>query len=266
MARSTYLSKNLTQAQREVMLLLAENELDIFTLADIKALVGDSTETVNEILENLANKKMLARVERGTYCQPNFRDEKVIGCYLARDGVVAYWSALNIHGLTEQFPNAVFIQTTQSKSTKNVFGVSYKFVKIKSAKKTGIDTFGFGNHSYRITNKEKTIIDCFDLPAYAGGYAELIRAFSQASLDQDKMIQYCQANGNISVVKRLAFLSELLAKPKMSRFIQFAAGIVNARYVRFDPFGQETGAFNNKWKLRLNITEKELVDICNQQY
>lgn len=266
MARGTYISENLTQSQMDVMLMLDEHEMDIFSLEDVKELLGDTSEDINEIIENLVHKKILSRIERGKYCRVNFRDEKVIGCFLVPDGTVAYWSALNLHGLTEQFPNTVFIQTTRIKKDKAVFGVTYQFVKIKDTKRTGIETQGFGNHKYRLTDKEKTIVDCFDLPQYSGGYSELIRAFGQTDIDQDKMIQYCKAIGNISVVKRLAFLTELLEKPRMTRFLKYAEGEVNPRYILIDPFGEEAGAFNNKWKLRLNITQEELLDICNKQY
>lgn len=266
MARGTYISENLTRSQMNVMLILDENEMDIFTLEDVKELVGDASEDINEIIENLVHKKILSRIERGKYCRANFRDEKVIGCFLVPDGAVAYWSALNLHGLTEQFPNTVFIQTINIKKGKSVFGVSYQFVKIKEEKRTGIETKGFGNHKYKLTDKEKTIVDCFDLPQYSGGYPELIRAYDQTNIEQDKLIQYCKAIGNISVVKRLAFLTEFLQKPKMTRFLKYAQGVVNPRYILLDPFGEEKGAFNNKWKLRLNITEEELLDICNKQY
>lgn len=266
MARSTYISENLSQTQLDMMLLLDENEIDIFTLNDLKVLVNDTSLDINEIIENLVHKKIISRIERGKYCRSNFRDEKVIGCFLASDGVIAYWSALNLHGLTEQFSNNIFIQTTRIKKDKTVFGVNYQFVKIKDSKRAGITTEGFGNHKYRITDKEKTIVDCFDLPKYSGGYSELIRAFSQTDIDQDKLIQYCKAIGNISVIKRLAFLTELLEKTKMTRFLKYAKGEVNPRYVLIDPFGEEEGSFNNDWKLRLNITEEEILDICNKQY
>ncbi|MEZ4799626.1 MAG: hypothetical protein R2809_07615 [Flavobacteriales bacterium] len=232
----------------------------------MKELIGDSSQDINEIIENLVHKKILSRIERGKYCSANFRDENVIGCFLVPDGAVAYWSALNLHGLTEQFPNTVFIQTTRIKKDKTVFGVNYQFVKIKVTKRTGIEKQGTGNYTYRLTVKEKTIVDCFDLPQYSGGYSELIRAFSQTDIDQTKLIQYCKAIGNLSVVKRLAFLTELLEKPKMRQFLKYAEGEVNPRYVLMDPFGEEVGAFNSKWKLRLNISEAELLDICNKQY
>lgn len=266
MARSTYLSENITPFQKDLMLLLDENEMDIFSLEDIKQLLGRSSEDVNELIENLVHKTIFSRIERGKYCRTNFRDEKVIGCFLVPDGVIAYWSALNLHGLTEQFSNNLYIQTTRSKKSKTVFGVSYQFVKIKATKRVGVCTEGFGNHKYRITDKEKTLIDCFDLPQYSGGYSELIRAFAQSELNQDKMIEYFTAIDNISVVKRLAFLAELLQKPKMKRFLSYAKKQVNPRYVLMDPLGEETGIFNSQWKLRLNISAEEIKDMCNKQY
>lgn len=266
MARGTYISENLTQAQLDVLLQIDELEIDIFSLADIKKLSGDFTVNINEVIENLVHKKLLSRIERGKYCRINFRDEKVIGCFMVQDGAIGYWSALNHHGLTEQFPNTVFIQTTRSKTDKSVFGVTYQFVKVKASKRAGIQSLGYGNHQYRITDIEKTLVDCFDLPQYAGGYPELIRAFDQASPDQDKLIEYCSVIGNISAVKRIAFLTELLGKDKMTRFLKYAATEVNARYVLLDPFGNEAGTFNNKWKLRLNISEEEIQSIIHKNY
>ncbi|MEK6482057.1 hypothetical protein WJR50_31235 [Catalinimonas sp. 4WD22] len=111
MARSTYISENLTQAQIILMLMLDEYEMDIFTLQELKDLASEEFDDINELVENLVHKQVLSRIERGKYCKPNFRDEKAIGTFLVPDGAIAYWSALNLHGLTEQFPNTVFVQT-----------------------------------------------------------------------------------------------------------------------------------------------------------
>ncbi len=266
MARGTYISENLTQSQIEMMLLLDEYEMDIFTLQELKELSSDQFDNVNELVENLAHKKILSRIERGKYCRSSFRDEKVIGTRLVEDGAVAYWSALNLHGLTEQFPNSVFIQTTKVKPPKQVFGVNYQFVKITPAKRTGIIKEGYGNHSYAITDVEKTIVDCFDLPQHSGGYAELIRAFDGAKISAEKMINYCQAVNNQATTKRMGYLAELLSKKGMKSFIRYAKDQVRKAYNPLDPLGSDQGKHNAEWKLRLNITETEILDITNKQY
>tara|TARA_R110002124_G_scaffold204151_1_gene370591 strand:- start:365 stop:1165 length:801 start_codon:yes stop_codon:yes gene_type:complete len=266
MARSTYISENLTQKQIDFMLLLDDYELDIFTLEEVKAQLGDKVDNISELIENLVNKRIFSRIERGKYCRYNFRDENIIGSFLVSDGVISYWSALHKHGLTEQFPNSVFVQTSKAKKDKTVFGVYYKFVKVISSKQTGIIEEGFGNHKFRITTIEKTIADCFDLPQYCGGYAELIRAFNEASMNSKNLIAACKAIHNIAATKRMGYLAALLEKRELADFIQYAESQTKEKYNLFDPAGEEEGEFVNSWKLRLNITKEDILSIVNKIY
>lgn len=266
MARSTYLSENLTPKHIEFMLLLDDFEMDIFSLAGLKELLGDKVDDINELVENLVHKGILSRIERGKYCRHNFRDEKVIGSFLVPDGTVGYWSALHHYGLTEQFPNSLFIQTTHAKQDKEVFGVYYKFIRIKKSKQTGMVTEGYGNHIYRITSMEKTIADCFDLPQYSGGYAELIRAFNTATLESNPLISACRAINNMAATKRMGYLAELYNKQDLKEFILYAKDQVKDRYNLFDPLGQEEGEFVSDWKLRMNIPVEDLIGMVNNHY
>lgn len=262
----TYKSINLTEDQQGFLHLLDDYEIDIFSIKTIETLVKKKIPALNEILENLVSKNFLSRIEKGKYCRSNFKDELVLGCFLAEGGTVAYWSALNKHALTEQFPNTIFIQTIKPKVSKEVFGVKYQFVKIANYKRLGIRKEGFGNHIYFITDVEKTIVDCFDLPQYSGGYPELIRAFIEAKLNPKKMITYCEAIKNIAVTKRIGFLAELFHNDELGEFIQYAKEKVNLKYNLFDPQGQETGEFINEWKLRMNLSQIEIIEISNKQY
>jgi predicted transcriptional regulator of viral defense system len=262
----TYHSVNVSIEQQEFQKLLADYEVDIFSISEIGKMLNHSFVNLNAILENLENKGFLSRIEQGKYCLANFRDEKVIGSFISGNGAIAYWSALNSHGLTEQFPNTLFIQTDKVKKNKVIFGTSYKFVKLIPQKLTGINKVGFGSRTYNITDIEKTIIDCFDCPQYSGGYAELIRAFNQAKLNNEKMIAYCKTINNIAATKRMGFLAELLDKKGLKTFIHYAREKVNLRYNIFDPMGIDKGEFVNNWRLRLNITRDEIIGICNKQY
>ena len=266
MADSVYISANLTPKQLEFIRLMDEYEVDIFLFTNIEEQFNTKFDNLNEILENLVDKKFLARIEKGKYCRSNFNDEKVVGCFIADSGAISYWSALNAHGLTEQFPNNVFIQTTKLKKNKTVFGTAYKFVKVAPYKIAGVLTQGQGSRKFRITDIEKTIVDCFDLPEHCGGYAELIRAFNQAKLNSDKMIAYCTAIDNIAATKRMGFLAELLDKKGLKAFVKFAKQRINVKYNVFDPAGTDKGEFVNDWRLRLNISREEILDICNKQY
>jgi len=84
----------------------------------------------------------------------------------------------------------MFIQTTKLKATKTVLDTKYLFIKIAKTKKVSITKEGFVNNQYAMTDVEKTIADCFDLPQYSGSYAELLRAFKQADLNPSKLFSY----------------------------------------------------------------------------
>ena len=206
---------------------------------------------------------MIIRLEKGKYCRHNFSDEYVIGSFIVKTGGIAYWTAMNFHGLTEQIPNVVYVQTTQAKRNKAIFGVRYKFIRVKEQKLTGFKTFGYGNHQFQITDVEKTVIDCFDLPQYGGGYNEIIKAFFKANLSAQKMVKYCKAIDNIAVTKRLAYLCELLEKPKMDYFIKYAQTVRNEKYNLFESDGDKKGKTNRRWRLVLNLEEDEIIEIAN---
>ncbi|GAP72614.1 hypothetical protein SAMD00024442_37_23 [Candidatus Symbiothrix dinenymphae] len=266
MAKSTKITKSLTVVQMDFLKWLDEEEIQLFTLGTIGKFTEIGAGTLNEIIENLANKGFLCRLERGKYCRSTFRDENVIGAFVVSDGVIGYWSALNLHGLTEQFSNTVFVQTTRRKKAVTILGTEYQFVKIAAKKRTGIEYNGYGNYKYSITDVEKTVVDCFDLPQYSGGYAELIRAFAQAKLDTEKLINYCVAVDNIAVIKRLGFLAELLEKRELTPFIEFAQTKVNRTYNLFDPFGDGGGEPETAWYLRLNLSKDTIKEITQNIY
>ncbi|HLG02955.1 MAG TPA: hypothetical protein VI731_05130 [Bacteroidia bacterium] len=256
----------ITKHQLSFIRLLDEYEINIFTLENIHKKAGIPLKHIKEITKRLIQKGFLIRLEKGKYCRHNFNDEWVISNYLVKDGVVAYWSALNRHGLTDQFPNTVFVQTTKEKKVKNVLGVTYKFIKVAKRKLVGIKMFGFGNNQFRMSDIEKTIADCFDLPEYSGGYAELLHAFNTAPLEAKQLIKYCKIMNNIAATKRLGFLAELLQKQNLKAFIVYAKESVNEKYNLFDPFGQDSGEYVSEWKLRLNISKEEILAICYKAY
>jgi predicted transcriptional regulator of viral defense system len=145
-------------------------------------------------------------------------------------------------------------------------GTPYKFVRIAVRKRTGICYNGYGNHRYPVTDVEKTIVDCFDLPQYSGGYAELVRAFAQTTLNTEKLTNYCEAINNIATIKRLGFLAELFEKHEMEDFVRFARTKVNRTCNLFDPFGPERGEIVSDWNLKLNITKENIRAIAQNHY
>lgn len=267
MAKSTYISANLTEAQRSLLQALDDYEVLYFSLEDLNQRINADIPDKNELVENLYQKGFLKRIERGVYARPQFTDIHVLATCISHGGVVAYWSALHLHGLTERFPNKEFIKTTRRKRSAKLLGTPVQFVTVKPYKLIdGNIRQGYGDNTYPLTDIEMTLIDCFDQPRYAGDWPDLLQAFNQAKLDPQKLIRYTHTYQNIALIKRMGYLAELLQKDILQDFITFSKKQVNQKYTLFEPGGPDEGKLNSRWKLRMNMTEASILDVVNNPY
>jgi predicted transcriptional regulator of viral defense system len=264
--KNRYHNLHISKDQKDLLKLLDEEEIDIFTFSEIETRLGVFHQNLSNILLKLVHHNLLVQFEKGKYCRPNFNNQFVIANYLCKGSAIAYWSALNHHGLTEQIPNTVFSQTDKLKTPKKVFNVNYRFVKVHPRKMVGITTRGRGSHAFRVTDIEKTIIDCFDLPRYSGGFSELVRAFYHARLNKHKLLAYAVAVDNLSVFKRISYLAELFEMKGFKTFQKETRHRLKEKYTNLSPGGRNTGKHLSKWKLCLNVDEKTVLSMVKKEY
>lgn len=266
MADSVYISKNLNQEQLQFMQLLQKHEILYFEMNSIEKKLNHHFNNLNEVLENLVDKELLFRLERGKFALNNYSNLNVLATFISRESAIAYWSALHYHGLTERFPNTVFVKTTQRKKDTNILGTKVQFVTVKERKNIGKILEGYGDNRFSVTDIEMTLVDCFDQPRYAGDFPDLIQAFVNAKLTNNKLIAYTKTYNNISIIKRLGFLAELFHQDNLQSFIKYAQTQVNQRYSLMDKGGAEKGEFISEWKLRLNISKEQLLEMVQNEY
>ena len=137
----------LTPSDVSVLHLVEDCEMDMFTVPELETLSGLGHRKLIESLSRLVSVGSLSRVERGVYCTRNFRNINAIATRIVKDSAIAYWTALNLHGMTEQIPNVVFVQSCNPKADKGIFGVRCKFVRVKKDAYTGIMQMGYGRES-----------------------------------------------------------------------------------------------------------------------
>lgn len=251
--------------RRTDLLNLLAKKGNIFTFNDALEMSNLSTKSLQKVLYRLQQKGAIERIEKGKYLIIPLGAEKgkytlhefVIGSLLVEPYSIAYWSALNYYSLTEQIPTTIFIQTNTKKFNINpkVFGIQYKIIKIKKEKMFGIRKEWIEETKINITDKEKTIIDCLDLPQYAGGIIEVAKALKNNKFDRKKLENYTQRIGNSGVLRRLGYLFELLnIKIKLPK--------LNIRnYLLLDPTMPKKGPKSAKWRLIINLDEKVLGEL-----
>lgn len=235
--------------------------LDIFSKNELKEANIMNHQQLTRTIKKLIDSSYIDIIERGKYCKHNFRDSFVIGSFVVDDGVISYWNAINFHGLTEQIPNVVFVKTSKAKRNCVFFGIRYIFSTKPKKCISGFQVEGYGNHKYMISDVERTIVDAFDKPRLSGGYAEIVKAFHKARLSAKKLVKYCKEENNISLTKRLAFLADILEKPKMELFFKYANNVLNEKYTLFEIDGEKTGKTNKKWRIIQNISKEEIIEM-----
>ncbi len=227
----------------------------------------------SKILNNLKRKGWVEQLEKGKYILSSViaSDEInsfLIGTKLVEPSSIAYGSALNYYGLTEQIHNVVYVQTTKRKMSRKFLNVQYRFIFVLSHKFFGLRKEWIGRNFYFITDLEKTILDCLDYPEFAGGFTEAVKGLylAQEKLDKEKLWQYALQLNNNTVIKRVSYLSEILDLHGFEDFRANAQKVLLPRYTTLDPMSPKVGVHLSRWKLLLNLSDEEIKAVARVRY
>jgi predicted transcriptional regulator of viral defense system len=215
----------LGQKEAEFITRMASGKKPEFLIKDAVSFWG-SREMAWKKLHVLERKGWIERIERGKYIiipleageeRKWSEDSYLIANALIRPAVISYWSAIRHWNWTEQIPNVMYVQTTsrKSKMSKTIFGVRYEIVKVNQKKFFGFATDWRKGNKILISDREKTLIDCADIPNRAGSIEELVKAIKEGSkeISWTKLNNYARRFPSGAVKKRLGFLIEELVSP-----------------------------------------------------
>jgi predicted transcriptional regulator of viral defense system len=268
-------TRTLGGTEARLLLTLASQDKQVFTTADAQAIIG-SRHHANKMLARLNQKRWVLRLRRGlylllpleagverTYTVHPFR----IAPYLATPYAIAYWTALQHYGYTEQIPGTVFVTTTtaQASTTLSIeaLGLFYRMVMLAPHKFFGHRRIWVEGHAVLLTDTAKTVVDCLDHPEHCGGIVEaakgLYESLTRSEVMPRTLTAYAERMRNGAIVKRLGYLSELLGLPVAEEIERWQAALP-AGYSHLDPLAGDHGPFNGRWQLRLNRTPADLTD------
>jgi len=251
----------LSEREAKVLTSLSYAGKTIFTTSDLK----EFTNNPKNLLDWLVRKKWIQKIKKGTYLiapleagingTDNYTLHSfILASVLVEPYYIAYASALNYHGLTDQTPNTTYVATTKPHNSKTILNTKIRFVTIPPHKIFGAEETEIENRKIQIASKEKTIIDCLDHPEHCGGIEEVAKAlyFAKNDLDQTKLVNFAQKIGNKTVLKRLGYLSEILCIEKA--FEALSTLPLSAGYSLLDCSLKKRGRIAEKWKLVINVT------------
>ncbi len=234
----------------------------IFTVSDAKKITSLEPGSLMVFLHRLEKGGYIERIEREKYLIIPLGAKKgeysihefLLGSLLVSPYCISYWSALHHYGMTEQIPSTIFIQTTGRRkyNSGKVLGMEYRIVRVSEWKFFGQKDIWMENEKIRITDEERTILDCLDRPELCGGIVEAFKGLSYDGLDTDKIKEYSRRMRNSGIVRRLGFLWDLMdvdhgMEPLRTR-----------NYLYLDPTLKKKGPKDPKWRLIINLNTDEL--------
>lgn len=244
---------------------LAREDKNIFTIEDVRAIIGAAAK---KVVYNLKKKKWILPLKRGLYVivpldigvrgadsfvMHNF----VIGSKLVEPYYISYWSALNYYGFSDQIPSATFVATTMAMKNVEILDSNYIFIQLSKKKFFGAVEIELDNEKINISDKNKTIADCLDHPEYCGGIDEIARSlyFSINEIDLEEVKQIALKMGNLTILKRLGYILDASGILKDYEDI-FDSVELSKGYSLLDPLLPVSGSHNQRWGLLINTKIK----------
>lgn len=254
---------------------LAAAGLDFFAVEDLETHLGLRPEQARKIAQRLQKLNLAWRLKRNLYAlvgPADWVNRDVLptnwyrtGAALAgtTDYYLAYYTAMELHQMTQQPLRTVFIALTKQKPEIVAAKITFRFVKIKKERFFGFEEFEVEQgHHVKVADLERTFLDCVDRPELCGGLEEVARALARRHGDVhgDRLLRYLFKLDQPFVCKRLGFLLELAGHGDMElmREMEMLAARVK-KYIPLDKRGPQNGTRDRRWKVIINADLKKLL-------
>lgn len=173
---------------------------------------------------HLKHSKIL-RIRRGLYAsvplgqEPSTYpvDSYLVAAHSANDGVLAYHTALSLHGIAQSVREERITLSTQTVSRSFRFhGVLYRTLlpppelPAEAALSLGVETLDRQGARVQVTSLERTLVDAFDRLSLCGGWEEVWRSLEglEVFLDFPFITRYVSLLNNATTIAKVGFFLE----------------------------------------------------------
>jgi hypothetical protein len=151
----------------------------------------------------------------------------------------------------------MFVQTLRRRFRPRVtiLGVQYQFILVVDRKLFGVTTRTIDGLDFRITDREKTLVDACDRPDLCGGVQGIVEALlSSDDLDWEKVDTYLDRMRSGAIYKRLGYLVDSLEIPipDPQRRLDQWRGSISEGIALLEPGQKPEGPIHTAWRVRVN--------------
>jgi len=253
----------------------AENKTMIRPL-DVQRALHCTFDYAYVLLHNLERKKWLERVESGIYqfvpAAYGYPERVppanafVVGAAFVKPYYFSYYTSNSHYGFTTQMPFTLFIATPKKKPNVAWQSTNFQFVTLSKRKFFGYRIEKVFGVEVCMAEPEKSLVDSFDKPRYAGGTEQLARIIWRGlvRVDQRKLVDYALRMESYALVQRLGFMIDFLVKKELVKPMSVGLFDRLLRYVGKTPIYLDqkrlkSGSFVREWNVVNNVPEDQLL-------
>jgi len=190
----------------------------VVTTNDIKEILNKK-QRASDYITNLRQKGYFKKIRKGLYAiaPPNMVNEDefspdkfLIANKIKDESYISHHSALEFHGLAQTIQNRVYITSKTPGKLLKYKDIEYKIITTKHY--FGFEKRNHLNTSIKVSDREKTILDCIRNLKYAGGIEELIKSFEDLpTINWNSLLQYLEKIDEKNLYQKTGFIFEKLS-------------------------------------------------------
>jgi predicted transcriptional regulator of viral defense system len=181
----------------------------VFTRKEILPLFS-SASACRYWLEMAIENRLIERIRRDMYAVIDlttgsvYANKFLIGSCISQTAYISYHGALEYHGLANQAYATLYVSDSKKFRPFEYGDVRYEYVF--SNNHDWLDQVNYGA-ILRVTNKERTIIDCLDKLKYGGGIEEVIYALDAVKhLKEQYLLEILKQYDNNRLYQKAGYL------------------------------------------------------------
>ena len=261
-------ARSLSATESQVILSVPpEAELAI---DDIIRLAHTTRNHAWKLAHTLVRKGWLQRVGRGRYIvnPPSSGPDPIpdmnpyrVGSHLVDPYYFAYGTAAHLHGFLTQAPRVYHIATPTVAERSITQPAEFHLVHLAKRKFFGWQEVEKYGAPFRVSDPEKTVLDCLDRQELANGIGGVVQVLHRASprLNYVKLERYVRKVDNKSLAQRLGYLleHECPGRRTPAAFLAFLREFAGLAFVRLaSPARHGTrGNYHADWRVVVNVPE-----------
>jgi predicted transcriptional regulator of viral defense system len=260
-------TRSLSPQESRIVLALTEEKRREISRNEIVSLLGVSPQAADHVIRSLQDKGWLARAGWGRYLLippdqgPDALGESNLLALASRitdPYYIGFGTAASHYGLTTQHRRLIYLVTPNHIRSARIQETPVRVVNLGPRRFFGfkpVDVFGY---QVVMSDREKTVLDCIERPALAGGIGEAAQIFATAvrRFDWQQALEYLDRIRSTSLARRIGFLTDHVKAQLPANISERLLQAVDRPGVSF--FGPRNSArdvigYQRRWRLIVNV-------------